>query len=114
MAINYSWVISQLECKIQEGDLQEVVYTIHYRRQATEVDGDKTYLAETYSTVSVPAPDPSDFTPYEDLTKAQVEGWLDELLPVSDIDASLDAQIELQKNPTTNTPALPWSENSNQ
>ena len=52
MAINYNWVISQLECKIQEGDLQEVVYTIHYRRQATEVDGDKTYLAETYSTVA--------------------------------------------------------------
>lgn len=102
------WVISQLECKIQEGDLQEVVYTIHYRRQATEVDGDKTYSAETYSTVSVPAPNPQDFTPYEDLTKAQVEGWLDELLPVSDIDASLDAQIELLKNPTTSTPALPW------
>lgn len=106
------WVISQLECKIQEGDLQEVVYIIHYRRQATEVDGDKTYSAETYSTVSLPAPDPSDFTPYEDLTKAQVEGWLDELLPVSDIDASLDSQIELQKNPTINTPPLPWSENN--
>lgn len=106
------WVISQLECKIQEGDLQNVVYTIHYRRQATEVDGDKTYFAETYSTLSLPAPDPSDFTPYEDLTKEQVEGWLDELLPVSDIDASLDAQIELQKNPTTSTPPLPWSENN--
>lgn len=102
------WVISQLECKIQEGNLQDVVYTVHYRRQATEVDGDKTYFAETYSTISVPAPNPQDFTPYEDLTKAQVEGWLDELLPVSDIDASLDAQIELQKNPTTSTPALPW------
>jgi len=108
------WVISQLECKIQEEDLQNVVYTIHYRRQATEVDGEKTYFAETYSTLSLPAPDPSDFTPYEDLTKAQVEGWLDELLPVSDIDASLDAQIELQKNPTTSTPPLPWSANSNQ
>lgn len=106
------WVISQLECKIQDGDLQNVVYTIHYRRQATEVDGDKTYFAETYSTLSLPAPDPSDFTPYEDLTKEQVEGWLDELLPVSDIDASLDAQIELQKNPTTSTPPLPWSENN--
>ncbi len=108
------WVISQLKCKIQDGDLEEVVFVIHYRRQATEVDGDKTYFAETYSTLSVPAPEPSDFSPYEDLTKAQVEGWLDELLPVVDIDASLDAQIELQKNPITNTPALPWSENTNQ
>ncbi|MBM3417431.1 MAG: hypothetical protein FJY17_00745 [Bacteroidetes bacterium] len=108
------WVISQLECKIQEGDLQNVVYVVHYRRQATEVDGEKTYFAETYSTLGLPAPDPSEFTPYEELTKEQVEGWLNENLPVADIDASLDAQIELQKNPTTSTPPLPWSANSNQ
>jgi len=106
------WVISQLECKNQEEDLDLVVYVVHYRRQATEVDGDKTYFAETYSTLSLPAPEPSDFTPFEDLTKAQVEGWLDELLPVSDIDLSLDAQIEAEKNPTTSTPPLPWSENN--
>lgn len=103
-----TWQISQLEVRNTEGQLNDVVIIVHYRRQATEVDGDKTYFAETYSTVNLPAPDPADFVPYNELTKAQVEGWLDQVLPVADIDASLDAQIEKQKHPETSTPALPW------
>lgn len=108
MASTKNWVISQMEVKNQEDGLQNVVYVVHWRRQASEVDGDKTYFAESYGTVSLPAPDPADFTPYNQLTKAQVEGWLDESLNVEAIDASLDAQIEQQKNPQTSTPALPW------
>ena len=109
MAIVYNWVVSQMEVKNQEGNLQDVVYIIHYRYQANEVDGDKTYFAETYSTVSLSAPDPADFTPYNELTKAQVEGWLAASLPVEAMQASLASQIEQQKHPQTSTPALPWS-----
>ena len=110
MAITYNWVIPQngLECKT-EGDLQDVVYLIHYRRQATEVDGDKTYFAETYSTVSITNPDPNNFTPFEQLKKEQVEGWLAAALPVEAMDASLASQIEQQKHPQTSSPNLPWS-----
>jgi hypothetical protein len=104
-----NWVISAMEVKNQVGDLQDVVYIVHYRRQATEVDGDKTYFAETYTTVSLPAPEADKFTPYNELTKETVEGWLNQVLPVEAIDASLDAQIEQQKHPQTSTPALPWS-----
>lgn len=103
------WVISQMEVQNTEGQLNDVVIIVHYRRQATEVDGDKTYFAETYSTVNLPAPNPSDFIPYAQLTKAEVENWLNQVLPVADIDASLDSQIEAQKHPQTSTPALPWS-----
>jgi len=45
MAITYNWVISQLECKAQEGNLTDVVFIIHYRYQANETDGDKSYFA---------------------------------------------------------------------
>ena len=109
MASTKVWVISQLEFRNSEDQLSDVVIIVHYRRQATEVDGDKTYFAETYSTVNLPNPDPSKFIPYDQLTKAEVENWLDQVLPVADIDASLDAQIEQQKHPQTSTPALPWS-----
>lgn len=108
MSSTKNWVISAMEVKNQVGDLQEVVFIVHYRRQATEVDGDKTYFAETYTTVSLPAPNPENFVPYNELTKAEVESWLDQVLPVATIDASLDAQIEQQKHPQTSTPALPW------
>ena len=112
MAINYSWIISQLECKAQEGDLTDVVFIIHWRRNATEVDGDKTYTAEVYSTVSLGNPDPAHFTPYNELTQAQVEGWLNSSLNVESIDVNLATQIANQKNPPIVTPPLPWSSQS--
>ena len=111
--ITYNWVISQLECKAKEGDLTDVVYTIHWRYQANETDGDKSYFAEIYSTVTCPNPDPAHFTPYNELTQSQVEGWLNELLPVSDMQANLAAQIETQKNPPIVTPPLPWNQTTN-
>ena len=109
--ITYNWVISALECKAQEGDLTDVVYVIHYRYQANETDGDKTYFAEVYGTATCGNPDPANFTPYNELTQAQVEGWLTNLLPVSAMQANLDSQIANQKNPPIITPALPWSSN---
>ena len=106
---NYNWVISQLECKAKEGDLTDVVYIVHWRRQATEVDGDKTYNAEVYSTATLGNPDPAHFTPYDQITKSQVEGWLESVLDVSSIDANLNTQIANQKNPPIVTPPLPWN-----
>ena len=109
MAIEKKWVISQIEVINQVGDLEKVAYRIHYRRQMTETVEDKTYFAETYSVITLPEADPQNFTPYEQLTKEQVEGWLASALNVEAIDASLAAQIEDKKHPKTSAPALPWS-----
>ena len=92
-----------MECKPKEGDLNDVVITIHWRRQA-EQDG---YTAEVYSTYSCPAPE-GEFTPYESLTKEQVEGWLNNGLDVQSIDASLDSMIDSKKNPSVINLPLPW------
>ena len=111
--ITYNFVISQLECKAKEGDLTDVVYTIHWRYQANETDGDKSYFAEVYSATNCPNPDPEHFTPYADLTQAQVEGWLTNLLDVPAMQANLASQIEAQKNPPIVTPPLPWNQTTN-
>jgi hypothetical protein len=110
MEIVYNWVISAMdEYPKTSDDLVDVVFNVHYRRNATtEVDG-KSYIADTYSVVSVPAPSPEDFTPYEDLTFEQVCGWLDEILDVEAIDASLVRQLENQINPPVVSLPLPWS-----
>lgn len=114
MAITYNWVIPQngLECKT-EGDLSDVVFTIHWRYQGTEIDGDKTYFAEIYSTVSCPNPDPEHFTAFNDLTEPQVIGWLTNLLDVPAMQANLATQIAKQKSPTITTPNLPWNQTTN-
>lgn len=112
MAINFEWMVSSMEeyPTTSEG-LNDVVFIVHWRRTATQVVGDKTYTAETYSSLNVPAPSPDDFTPYEDLTFEQVCGWLNQLLDVQTIDASLEQQIENEISPKVVSLPLPWSQN---
>jgi len=110
--IIYNWVISSMDEYPSSEGLSDVVFNIHYRRQATEVDDKGTWFAETYSVLSVSAPDPSSFVPYDQLTQEMVEGWLNSGLDVASIDASLTAQIEEQKNPKVVSLPLPWMGNN--
>jgi hypothetical protein len=56
----------------------------------------------------VAQPNPQSFVPYEDVTEAEVIGWLEEVLPVEAMQASLEANINLQINPVEITLPLPW------
>lgn len=104
-----TWVISQLECLPQDGELKNFVVVCHWRRNAIEVDGDKTYYGDVYGAQSFSADNVENFTPYEDLTFDQVCGWLESSLDVESLDAALDAQIENQKNPPIVVLPLPWA-----
>ena len=110
MAIVYNWVVSAMdEYPTTPDDLTDVVFTVHWRRNATDVVGDITYFADVYGALTVPAPSPEDFTPYPDLTFDQVCGWLDAGLDVTAIDASLAQQIENLINPPVVSLPLPWA-----
>jgi hypothetical protein len=104
----FEWVISQLNCAVESEGLPDVINMIHWRYNATQVDGDKTYFANTYGASSVAQPNPQDFIPYADVTEAEVIGWLEEILPVDAMQASLEANIALQINPVEVTLPLPW------
>ena len=110
MNINYEWVVSSMqEYPKTADDLVDVVCIVHWRRVATAVVEEKTYVADAYSTLSVPAPNPEDFTPYPDLTFEQVCGWLEAGLNTEAIDESLATQIEQQINPPIISLPLPWN-----
>jgi hypothetical protein len=103
------WQVSNLDCKVSEDNLSDVVFNVHWRCSATEVDGDKTYSASVYSTCSVPGPG-TPFTPYADLTQEQVLGWIwANGVDKDATEAAVAQQIYLQKNPVTITPPLPWA-----
>ena len=108
MSNSYSWVISQLECyPLQDGN-EDVVFQIHWRRQAT----DGTHHADVYGSQSVTLDPDAPFTPYADLTQAIVEGWLKDAMGaerVAEMDAALDKQIEDLINPPVLRMPLPWS-----
>ena len=107
----FQWVISQLDSKINLDGMQDVISCIHWRYQATEIIEDKTYSIDTYGATSIEQPNPQSFVPYADITEAQVIGWLEAVLPITDMQANLNAQIELLKNPTDIVLPNPWIEN---
>ena len=102
--MQYNWIISAMDVKLSEGELKDVVYNVHWRRSL--VDGE--YSAEVYGTCGVGDPTPEQFVSYEDLTKEEVEAWLEASLDVETIDAGLVSQIELQKNPIDATLPPPF------
>ena len=95
--MNITYSIAQLDRQTSDG----LVTTAHYTVNA--VDGD--YSAGSYGTVGFERGDA--FTAYDSLTEAQVIAWVKEKLDVEAIEASLAAQIESFKNPTTAT-GMPW------
>lgn len=105
----FQFVISQLNCAVESEGLPNVINVIHWRYQATQVDGDKTWFAETYGASSVGQPNPQNFVPYEDVTEAEVVSWLEEILPMEAMQASLEANIALQITPKEVTLPLPWA-----
>lgn len=95
----FDWIISAMDCKVHEGEMTDVVQTVHWRYNAKETVDTKEYFAETYGATQVGEPTPENFTSYPDLTKEQVVGWLEETLDVESMQENLTKQIELQINP---------------
>ena len=94
-----TWNISQLDRQTSDG----FVTTAHWQANAT--DGD--YSASTYSTCSWS--EGTATIPYASLTKETVLGWIwAKGVDKDAVEASLAAQIELQKNPVTAT-GVPWN-----
>ena len=95
-----TWTISTLERNTSDGG----VTAAHWR--VSEVDGD--YSASSYGTVGF-TPDASaeGFIAYGVLVEDTVLNWVWEQLDKDAIEASLTANIELQKNPVT-ADGVPW------
>lgn len=116
----FNWVISQLDSIPSLDGMDKVISVIHYRAQKTYLssqisdgtpqisDGTPLFTADQYGALSVDAPHEASFTPYNEVTKEMVEGWLEAGLDCEAIEANLDAQIENFLSPPVVAYALPW------
>jgi hypothetical protein len=110
MKMSVQWIIDWLKTTPESANPEKAVITVGWRCNGTEVDGDKTYSGSVYSTVSLPAADPANFTPYADLTQDIVLGWVwANGVDKDSAEAAVAQQIEMQKNPTEIQPPLPWA-----
>lgn len=116
---NFEFVISQLDSIPSIDGMDKVISVIHYRAQKThsetiydsetETSSEKAlFTADTYGALYVDAPHEASFTPYDEVTKEMVEGWLEAGLDTVGIEMYLDAQIENFLNPPIVAYKLPW------
>ena len=104
--ITINWIIERLLVKPTEGDKTDVVITADWRCNGTQGQ----YSGTCYGSCSF-APPTENFTPYPDLTEAQVLGWCyANGVDQSAIEANVTQQINDQINPPVIAPPLPWGD----
>ena len=104
--ITYTWTVSQLDCYPQYDNQTDVVFTVHW--QLTGTDG--THTGSVYSTCGVTYKADTPYTPYANLTKNQVLGWIwANGVDKDSAEAAVQTQIDNQINPPVVTPPLPWT-----
>ena len=103
MATNFTWTVDAMYTL----NTPEPDFVVNVLWQVTGVDGSNTASIDGNSQFTVPG---DSFTPYSQLTEAQVIGWI----PASQIEsaqACVQGQIDSMINPPVspeNTP-LPWA-----
>jgi len=103
-----TWTIANLERNTADGG----VIVAHWRVTETETIGEGddavTYSASSYGTVGF-TPDASadGFIAFDDLTEADVLGWVYAEVDQAETEAALAADIAGQKTPVT-TDGVPW------
>lgn len=108
MPNTYSWVISQLQCYPQHEGRSDVVFAVHWRRQAT----DGTHTADVHGVQMIAIDSAASFTPFSALTKSQIESWLENAMPsdkLIEIKEDLDKQIEDKTDPEAINLSPPWA-----
>jgi hypothetical protein len=108
---NYTWKIEQLDCFPSAEGQSNVVFNVHWR--ITGNDG-KNEIS-VYGTQGLTFDAKNAFISYPELTKETVVKWVQDSMgseTVSQLQESLDKQLEALANPLIVTPLLPWETNN--
>lgn len=108
MTITNTWLIQQMDCYPEAEGETDVVFSVHWVLSAT----DGTYSGGVYGSVGVTYEAGTPYTAYDQLTEAQVIGWVQDALGTEQVAAyefNVAQQINDQIDPPVVTPPLPWS-----
>jgi hypothetical protein len=117
MALTYTWKIKSLKKQDDpSAELNDIIVQTYRECTGTDADGN----SGTFHGATPFEPDqvdPDNFTTYENLTEAQVLGWIQDVVNTNDsykehIDRQIQTQIDAIVRPTeeVNADALPWAE----
>ncbi len=109
----HTWKVAALDYAVSQDGLSNVVTTVHWTCSKEDENGNS---GNAYGTHGLPEPDPSNFTAWDNLDEFTVLSWMTADMvakadegenPAITIEASVDAQIAEQANPTNGT-GVPW------
>ena len=108
-----TWNIPAMDSVNTEGSLSDVIKIIHWEVTDSETvgsgDSAVVHIGRVFGTVGIAAPDPTDFTAYASVTKADAISWAKAKLGsnATAYEAQVAAQIAESKAPTQKR-AVPW------
>ena len=100
----YTFRINAVDVHTQIGELQKVVYNVHWSYFAEDAEGNQ---ASMIGVQSVSEPDAENFTAFESLVQEDIISWIEPLLNVEQMQTNLDAQIAEKVAPTKQTLYVP-------
>ena len=110
MAITYKWSINQMNAHIEAEGEQNVIFIVHWTYQGIEESGGKQYQASQIGAQSFTYVKGEPFVPYADTEAFEnvVIGWLEGVLDVPAMAASIASQIQKQITPVNEDLYFTW------
>lgn len=102
----YKFHINAVDVHTQVGDLEKVVYNVHWSYIGEDENGN---TASIIGVQSVDEPDANSFTAFESLVQSDIIAWIEPKFVLSEMQANLDAQIAEKAAPTKQTLQVPVS-----
>lgn len=105
-----TWTVSNMERTLTDGDLSDVVTTLHWQLNDSETVDEIVHSGRCYGTVSLEAPDADSFTAYADISHDDAVAWVKAALgeeQVTNCEGSVAGIIKLSKNPVQES-GVPW------
>jgi hypothetical protein len=100
----YKFHINAVDVHTQVGDLEKVVYNVHWSYIAQDKNGN---TASMIGVQSVEEPNADSFTAFDQLVQDDIISWIEPLMDIADMQSNLDAQIAEKVAPTKQTLQVP-------
>lgn len=104
----YKWFVYQFQVNPSLDILQNVVVKVYWKRQAISEPNGIMYVYEMKGETDLSAPNPSDFTDFDNLTLEIVVPWLEASLNMTAINNQLDIELDKLINPIYPFKPIPW------
>lgn len=100
----YYFRINAVDVHTQVGDLEKVVYNVHWSYFAEDENGNQ---ASMIGTQSVEEADADNFTAFDQLVQSDIIAWIEPSMDLAQMQSNLDAQIAEKVAPTKQTLQVP-------